>query len=412
MICYFYHASRGAWLFCLLCAIFGCAGDPSVFHDAAATRGKANEALDEVETLQRLESQDLLRARVAYEKLLGSRSVHSVESTSLAEVQKDMEGTINSQTKSGGLVVLVGHGELGFADNYAKWLEVTVRAKQGLARLAKQEGALDKAEELVLSANELLKSRGATPHQVATSLLQNHRILQEVYVAKGLTGKALVQRLHAQLLEDHLASEQGVDNWYTEKVFLIGSAAQQQFDIVQQLVTTSHDHLFQKIKAESAARGAAIFKGMAAFQQLNAQQALVKSGGVLTPQVQSAQLNAQLSQFVANVVSENALRDAGLSHGGTVGSSSWVIPTFAQQLIDPKMGINPQGIIKGFATEAATLGNAPTLTQGAQQVIQAVDGLPTVQANSDAQAIVQSVESFAGIFNSFLTQVQEIKARP
>jgi hypothetical protein len=33
-----------------------------------------------------------------------------------------------------------------------------------------------------------------------------------------------------------------------------------------------------------------------------------------------------------------------------------------------------------------------------------------VQANSDAQAIVQSVGQFADVFNSFLTQVAEIKA--
>lgn len=102
----------------------------------------------------------------------------------------------------------------------------------------------------------------------------------------------------------------------------------------------------------------------------------------------------------------------GLLSTPTKGLDLWLTPwgmqSFGQQLVDPRLGADTRGAVKAFATEAAA-GGPPALQQSAKQVIQAVDGLPTMQATSEPQAIVKSVESFAGIFNNFLAQVQEIR---
>lgn len=64
---------------------------------------------------------------------------------------------------------------------------------------------------------------------------------------------------------------------------------------------------------------------------------------------------------------------------------------------------------KTFAANAATAGGMPSLATGAKQVIQSVDRLPTMQQNSDNEAVVKRVGQFAEVFNAVLTQVQEIR---
>lgn len=130
----------------------------------------------------------------------------------------------------------------------------------------------------------------------------------------------------------------------------------------------------------------------------------------MTPQVQQMQMNAQLAQFQVQMFTAMVKMGAGQTTALDVNASPWGLPTFSQQLVDTKSGVNSRGIVKTFASEAAKAGGMATLAQGAQQVIRAVDALPTVQTTSDSQSIVKSVESFAGVFNNFLAQVQEINA--
>lgn len=89
-------------------------------------------------------------------------------------------------------------------------------------------------------------------------------------------------------------------------------------------------------------------------------------------------------------------------------ATAWAVPTFNQQLVDPKQGANTPSIMKSFATNAAQAGGS-SYQAGAQQVTQAVDALTPYRQSSKVDGATAQVETFAEIFNAFLTQVQETK---
>jgi TPP-dependent indolepyruvate ferredoxin oxidoreductase alpha subunit len=78
--------------------------------------------------------------------------------------------------------------------------------------------------------------------------------------------------------------------------------------------------------------------------------------------------------------------------------------------VDSRMGVNSRTIVKDFATNAATAGGGSALQQNAQQVINHLNTLPTVQGGEDVTKIVQQVGQFTEVFNGFLSVVQDIRS--
>ena len=69
----------------------------------------------------------------------------------------------------------------------------------------------------------LTKDFGAfLPAWTAQSLLASYQLKHEVCLGKGLIGQALVAKLNADMLQDHLASEGGRVDVETEQRFLSG----------------------------------------------------------------------------------------------------------------------------------------------------------------------------------------------
>jgi hypothetical protein len=101
-----------------------------------------------------------------------------------------------------------------------------------------------------------------------------------------------------------------------------------------------------------------VMQANAAFQQFNAGQALADSGGVMTPQVQMAQMNAQFAQLQAQTFTKLVKMDADRTRDLDLKTTSSAVPTFGQQLVDPRMGVNSRTIVKDFATNAATAGGS------------------------------------------------------
>ena len=90
MTCSINRMSCSAVLASLLIAVLGCASsDPSSLHDAADARGKANQALDEVEAARNLEAESPQQAKAAYEKILAHWPVYKIKQTGFYPVSTD-----------------------------------------------------------------------------------------------------------------------------------------------------------------------------------------------------------------------------------------------------------------------------------------------------------------------------------
>ena len=215
-------------------------------------------------------------------------------------------------------------------------------------------------------------------------------------------------KLNTDLLTDHLQSASGSDDFLVEKALLYGEVGQKQFAAVQQFVIGVNEHRLTEFKAQMQAYSAALNEAEASLLAVGAQYALEKSGGIVTPEVQRLQMSAQLARFQADMhrhLTEGSANQMGKIH---VHATPWAIPTFTQQLVDPKQGANTPTIMKGFATSAAQAGGS-AYQAGAQDVTQAMDALALYRQSGKVDGGTAQVEKFAEVFNAFLIQVQEIK---
>ena len=403
--------SRSTWeLRQLGGAILGCVvGLSGCATESATPRhyvGVVNVEVIAIEQARELEQSQPDKAKKIYEAfLVDAKSAEEPFAHYQQALQRSM-GTMHGSSSD----VLTKEDVLGFPHVYARQLEAIVAAHQGLARLASAQGDVASGEAHTNQAITIMRTRSIASSSMARSLRESHRTLQEIYASNGRSGRELIAKMNKNLLQEYLRSEDGVRAFYEDKILLYGETAQKQLAASDDYVKGVNDQREANASATRNAIAGGVMMAGAAIQTAAAQQALVNSGGVMTPQVQQMQMNAQLAQFQVQMFTAMVKMDAGQMKALDVNASPWGLPMFSQQLVDPKMGMSSRGIVKMFAGEAAKAGGTTTLAQGAQQVIRYVDALPTVKTTSNSQAIVKSVESFAGVFNTFLTQVQEIKA--
>jgi tetratricopeptide (TPR) repeat protein len=384
-------------------AIGGCAHHGKTLGEF---QGEAWEHYRAVEALDSIESSSPKDAVKGYEAILAKENnidlpMNRYQETlqkALQKIQQDPNGTD-----------LPEEAAFGIPEIYARHLQTAVKAHQGLARVYLKQGQLPKAEEHATAAVDLLLKRANSPAFMTERLIESYGILKDIYEKQGKIGKALTQRLIKDLLNDHLNSEGGTLDFYAEKDLFYGTGSIP-FNNAEALLIQTQSYRDQKAFSTTMAVIGGVMQANAAFQQFNAGQALAKSGGVMTPQVQMAQMNAQFAQFQTQTFTTMVKMDAGQNKGLDLKTTPWAVPTFSQQLVDPRMGVNSRGIVKGFATDVATIGGGAALQQSAQQMIQRLDALPTVQSGEDTTGIVQQVGQFAEVFNGFLSQVQDIRA--
>lgn len=392
----------GAILGCLLGGM-GCATESNTPRHYI---GGINVAVISLEQTREIEESQPAQAKKVYEEFLAEAT--SMEKP-FGHYQEALQHSMRSLQGSSSSTVLSEEAVLGFPYVYARQVGAITTAHLGLARVALTQGDTTSAEAHVNEAMAILRAQAMASSAMAPGLRDAHRFLQVLHAHMGRSGRELIAKLNANLLDEYLKSEAGVRAFYEDKILLYGEAAQKQVASSEAYVEQVNSQREASARATQNAIGGGLMMAGAAAQSAMAQQALVKSGGVVTPQVQQMQMNAQMAQFQVQMFTAMVKLDAGQTSGLDIAASPWGVPTFAQQLVNPKMGMNSRTLVKGFATAAATAGGTPTLTQGAQQVISGVEGLPTVQSTSDPQAIMKSVESFSDVFNAFLTQVQEIQ---
>lgn len=387
----------------LTAVLSGCT--PSPIIDGAYLRGPSNAALRMVEGAEKIENSNAAEALSQYQQALDSAKIDQ----GFADYQKAFAEEIQAYQQSNGQAGLSKEAGLGVPEVFARRVLANVRAHQGLARIYLAQKEWIKAEAEATEAINVMKGCQFCPYANARSLRESNRILEKVYQAQGATGKALIRKLNADLLDDHLASEGGIEDFYVEKKVLLGEASQKSIAEVERL----HQSVMQYRQQQSAATMSAIAGGLmavnAGLQQGLAQSALAKSGGVMTPQVQMAQLNAQMATMQSTLFTAMVTSQAGANAKALQANATpWAIPTFTQQLVDPKQGLNTPSIMKGFATNAAQAGGS-SVQSGAKQFTQGLEALQQYRKDPSTAGLDTQVKKFADAFNSFLVLVQEIK---
>lgn len=370
-------------------------------------RGEINEESVRIERLRLQEQQNPKVAQETYQAFLEKR----FPLEPLTHYQKTLSQVLRAIQDDQHNAQFSRDAVLGFPNVYMREVLARVQAHQGLARLSLNKSRFAQAEQEATLSIKLLNERGMfLPFSLSTSLRESYRLLEESYRQQNLIGKALVAKLSAELLDDHLQSVGGVADFYLEKMTVFGMQARDQQLEVDAFISNVNSHrLHQNIATMNAVMG-----GMAAatgsIQEGLAAHGLIHSDGAMMQQGQSGQMNAQLSQLQSQLYMSAMSAYTGASQETfQVNTTPWAIPTFTQQLVSSRQGANTPTIMKGFATTAAQAGGA-SYQAGAQNVTQAMDTLAPYRQSGKADGAAAQVEKFAEVFNAFLTQVQEIKA--
>src|SRR6185437_141052 len=124
------------------------------------------------------------------------------------------------------------------------------------------------------------------PYLMASSHRKANEILETVYQAQGNYGKALIRKLNDDLLEDHLKSDGGIEDFYLEKKVTLGEQSQHQVAAVEKLFESARAYQAQQQQAMAMAVAGGLMAANTGIQQGLAQTALANSSGVMTPEVQ------------------------------------------------------------------------------------------------------------------------------
>ena len=382
----------------------GCTAMPII--DGAYFRAPSNAALHMVEAAEKLEASNTDEAFAQYQQALTLEKLDRA----FPDYQKQLAEELQAYQDSMGKSEISKQARLGIPEVYARQVLANVKAHQGLARIYQARHDWGMAEAEATEAITVMKHCQFCPYSHARILRESNRILEKVYRVQKATGKALIRKLTADLLEDHLQSEGGIEDFYIEKKVLLGETNQKSIAEVERLYQTVMQYQSKQQAATVNAIAGGLLAVNAGVQQGLAQSTLADSGGVMTSQVQMAQMNAQLATMGSTLFTALAVSQAtGEGHKALEANETpWAIPTFAQQLIDSKQGMNTPDIMRGFAATVSQTGGSSYRT-GAQQITQAVDALQQLRNNSTPHGLDTEVKKFAETFNAFLIQVQEIK---
>lgn len=292
-----------------------------------------------------------------------------------------------------------------FIHHHARMHGLPVRARLGLARLALRDGQRAKAQEHAKEALELINKQEASRLFHCRETIEAYSLLEETYSKGGGAGKSLLARLQRQVVGDYLKSEQGRTDYFLmrQAYWDAQDAIFEVSNYVDRINTERELAAIDRFAMVTAAFGQA----MSVVQQTQIDSALAKSGGRLTPEIRSIQMNKMVMDY-----SLNNLRAVQTGHGG--GLDALLNPlsnlTLVSQLVDPKMGVNPFGIIKDFAGDAAQLD--PGLGRAAKGVQQSADALSDTRKKGDPEKTKASAQDFIKVFSDFQAKVQEIGGRP
>lgn len=287
---------------------------------------------------------------------------------------------------------------LGLPYAYDNRLRAHVLAQLGLSRLEAAAGQLPEAEthaQLAMDAANMMLQPGV----MATAATECYQQLEAVHLQRKSSGKALLAKLHVGLLGDYLASSQGVTDYFLERQ-LEDDFWTQMYEVNNYMVVVWQQQ--QAIASQKHARlMAALGAVSSVLSPIAAQKARARGD-------EAAARQYEFNAITTNLLVQSAqARAAGKELGLSPALNAFGMPILAAQLVDPKMGVSPFGIIKGFAGEAAKLD--PALGQAAEGVSQMADALSSTRKKGDPEKTSAGAQDFIKVFTEFQSKVQEIR---
>lgn len=306
----------------------------------------------------------------------------------------DYQTALNSQiqvlAKGGTFPAVIGDG---IPHLFEARLDALVQAYRGLAAAQVKFGDIAGAENSLIAANSLIKSRAISPVNLSRSLSENYSLLKSIYAGQGESGKALLADLNINLSQDYLASLQGgKDARATRRAlqdsrevlinvnFIIGDAnvraKKEALDRLDKILNVMSVTLNQYMASQRSAQSAA------------------------SPQLRTAwQINDLVMQAAKAYLGDTS-GQAALNPLGNLVTT--------RQLVDPDSGVNPQGIIKSFCLAAAALSGDARVGQGVKTVSTLLDGVMAVRGKGSPEKTAAAVQKFGEAF----TSLQGLVAHP
>lgn len=381
--------------------LVGCATtskEPQVIRDAILSQYQAVSSLKEKEATAAGD------AIAAYEKTLKE---HAQFTQPFQEYQDKLRDSLSAMEDPKGKATLSEDALLGLPGSYADRLLTVTEAHQGLGRLSLAQGRFPDAEQHAMAAIDIMKTRAHSPVFSSRNLIGSYDLLQEIHAKQGQVGKGMIAKLNADLLKDFLDSEGGKQEAVSEEDFFSGTASMKQMDAIQEFVKGVNKYREQEAHSTRMSVMSGLMAINAGYQQVAAQKVLLKSGGYYTPQVQQAQANAKQAMDSFQLFTKLASQQSNGLQSFEGSRVSAVLPSYSQQLVDPRISVNAPGIVKGFASQAYQAGGA-SYESGAQMVSQQVDMLSAYRQGGGAGSAVSQVGQFVQLFGGFMTQVQNI----
>lgn len=274
----------------------------------------------------------------------------------------------------------------GFPIYFHMRLGALVKAQLGLARLHLARNDLTEAEKNAKEAMDIINRRARSNLFMAREGLSVHKQLGTIYERNGSYGKALLAKLNEELLEDFLRSE-----YVSEKIAGHKEATERTHDQIQEIdkfVSKVNRRRTAKAIAELASAVSQVAGGLdIGDTALTTTKVLSFSMGIVTPTL-TASLDSPSGQGIEKSLSPLANR------------------ILISQLLDPKMGNNPERIIKNFISTAVRVKGTEKVRGAAEEVLAGVDALLAARDQSDAERM-SAIKKFAEAFTALQYQVQD-----
>lgn len=340
---------------------------------------------------QQIETAKPQAAAEVYNRILSQWLVYKPRGDYMRQFSAEL-----SQISSASTPTFAPDSVFGLAHVYDWAVEANARARIGLARLANARGDASNAEKHARRALQFLNREwGVSPLVRARLDLECYSVLEDVYTKSGQQMRALKARLGADLLRAYLSDTQAQRD--AQDATRVAADDEKKMKAIDEFTEQVNSQRTSNALAAAVAVMGAVSVGLSTVQQIQINDALAKSGGRVTPEIQQMQASKAVNDFNIQMMSLNPDFKRGADMASVALSPLQNI-TISRQLVNPDYGRAAPQIIKAFAASVAAVSGDERVKQAAALVSSSVDGVVAARVGNPEQlgrALDGFVESFA-----------------
>lgn len=382
----------------------GMLGCSNLSPTPTSLRGEANARFSQAEELSKRELQDggktmtrtLWQAHLrAFETLLQKDKLDRP----LQDYRKTLVADVKALENGGDGYALSIEGLSAFPEVFQRRYTTMLLAYQGAARCQLALGEPVRAAAYCQEAMEHSAKVALSPASRAFLERDTQALLQKALAAQGLTGKALIAKLNADLLGDYLVSPKAAQHFYADKSLIFSPTYLRRFDDLQEAVEKVNKARAVRADAEAAAIfGELNSLGLSALSLSSG----LKSGDPALLMLANFEMadkvlesTDRLEKTLAKIDQEDQAMEA-------VGEAAAV-----NQLADRGMGKETPQILQGYVASVVKAGGSKM--QGPADLLTSRLEAVTDSRGSGEKASEASLRSFAKALDAFQSKAAEVK---